>query len=44
MKKYSYNLLEIKSNFSYYKENIKKEEILNLMKEGYSQISLFFSD
>ena len=44
LKKYSYNLLIIKSNFNNYKEKVEKEEIYNLIQKGYNQISKFFSN
>ena len=42
LKKYTYNLLIIKSDFTIYKEKLEKEEIYNLIQEGYSQINDFF--
>ena len=44
LKKYSYNLLIIKSDFQNYKEKIEKQEIYNLIQKGYNQITMFFSN
>ena len=44
LKKYSYNLLMINSNITIYKEKINKDEINNLIKEGYYQTIAFFEN
>lgn len=40
--KYSYNLLEIDCDINSFRENIKKEEIIQLINIGYNQIKAFF--